>query len=76
MSETVKKSGAAKEFLVKYSPVIILAALVVVSSIISPVFLSVQNIYNVLRQQAPYIMVALGVLMTILTGGIDLSAGF
>ena len=76
MSEAAKKGGSAKVFLVKYSPVIILAALVVVSSIISPVFLSVQNIYNVLRQQAPYIMVALGVLMTILTGGIDLSAGF
>ena len=76
MSETAKKGGAAKDFLVKYSPVIILIALVVVSSIISPVFLSVQNIFNVLRQQAPYIFVALGVLMTILTGGIDLSAGF
>ena len=76
MSETASKTGGVKHFLVTYSPVIILIALIVVSSIISPVFLSVQNIFNVLRQQAPYMFVALGVLMTILTGGIDLSAGF
>jgi len=64
-----------KGFVVKYSAYLMLILLIIVATILSPVFLSLGNIFNVLRQQTPYALVALGVLLTILTGGIDLSPG-
>lgn len=74
-AEVSGKKSIASTIFKKYSAVIILIALIVISSILSPVFLTVGNVFNVLRQQVPYMMVALGILMTILTGGIDLSSG-
>jgi ribose transport system permease protein len=64
-----------KVFMLKYSAYLMLVLLIIIATILSPVFLSIGNIFNVLRQQTPYALVALGVLMTILTGGIDLSPG-
>ncbi|MDR0878328.1 MAG: ABC transporter permease, partial [Treponema sp.] len=62
-------------FLLKYNVFIIFIILVIASSLLSDVFLSSGNIFNVLRQQVPYFMIGIGVLLTILTGGIDLSVG-
>lgn len=75
MNERVNSGANIKAILLKYSPLLILLLLIIVSSILSPVFFSIKNIFNVLRQQAPYTLIAMGVLMTILTGGIDLSPG-
>jgi len=55
--------------------VYVLLAFVVVSSFISPVFLQWSNISNILRQQAYLTLVAMGMLLVILTAGIDLSVG-
>ena len=60
-------------FIIKYNAPIILIVLIVVSTIISPVFLSWINIVNVLRQQTGYLIIAMGLMMCLLTGGIDLS---
>lgn len=60
-------------FLIQYNPLIILALLIIVASIISPIFSSSGNIHNLLRQQTTYMVIAIGVLMVMLTGGIDLS---
>jgi ribose transport system permease protein len=60
-------------FVLKYNVLIILVLLIVVSAIISPIFLTPNNIVNVLRQQSSYIIISMGMLMTLLTGGIDLS---
>lgn len=62
-----------RSFLIQYNALVILVALIVVASIISPLFLTSGNIYNVLRQQATYLIIAVGMLMVMLTGGIDLS---
>lgn len=70
-ANSVKISG----ILLKYSAFLMLIVLIIVATILSPVFLSVGNVFNVLRQQTPHALVALGVLLTILTGGIDLSPG-
>ncbi len=59
--------------LIKYNAPFILLLLIIVSSIISPVFLSWRNITTVLLQQVPYLIIALGVMLTIMTAGIDLS---
>lgn len=60
---------------IKHNIWIMLALLVVASSVLSEHFLTVQNIYNLLRQLAPLALVSIGMLLVILTGGIDLSVG-
>jgi ribose transport system permease protein len=56
-------------------PVVILVLLVVVMSLASDVFFSLDNIGNVLKQSAVISVLALGQLLVILTRGIDLSVG-
>ncbi len=52
-----------------------LLLLVAVSSILSPVFLTSENIFNTLRQASAIGIVSLGATLVILNGGIDLSVG-
>lgn len=56
-------------------PVVILALLVLVLSLASDVFFSLDNFGNVLKQSAVISVLALGQLLVILTRGIDLSVG-
>lgn len=58
---------------IKYNAVVLLVALFIVATIMSPNFLTVGNLFNVLRQQSTYMIIAIGMLMVLLTGGIDLS---
>jgi ribose/xylose/arabinose/galactoside ABC-type transport system permease subunit len=53
----------------------IFIVLVIVASVISPDFFGARNIENVLRQVASTGIIAMGMLLVILTGGIDLSVG-
>jgi len=63
------------KILMKYNTVIIFLFLVIASSIFSDVFLTEKNIFNLLRQVAGLSIISLGMLLVILTGGIDLSVG-
>lgn len=74
MSTETARSGAVA-LLVKYNIYIMLVALVVASTLLSEHFLTVQNIHNLLRQLAPLALVSIGMLLVVLTGGIDLSVG-
>jgi ribose transport system permease protein len=56
-------------------PVVILVLLVVLLSVVSDVFLSFENVGNVLKQSAVVCVLALGQLLVIVTRGIDLSVG-
>jgi ribose transport system permease protein len=56
-------------------PVVILVTLVALLSAVSDVFLSFENVGNVLKQSAVLCVLALGQLLVILTRGIDLSVG-
>lgn len=56
-------------------PVAILLLLVVVLAVLSEVFLTLENIGNVLNQSAVICVLALGQLLVIVTRGIDLSVG-
>ena len=67
------KESIIGNILVKYSSVIILIIMIIISAIISPLFLTKNNIMNVLRQQAPYAVVSMGLLMCLMSGHIDLS---
>lgn len=59
----------------QYLPVAVLVILVVISSFLSKNFLTAQNIFNLLRQNSGTVIVSMGMLLVILTGGIDLSVG-
>ncbi len=59
--------------LIKYNALAILVLLIIASSIVSTKFLSWRNITTVLLQQVPYLIISMGVMLTIMTAGIDLS---
>lgn len=65
------KSGMIQKFL----PFISLALLFVVLSIASPYFLTATNLATVIRQTAVINIMALGMTLVIVSGGIDLSVG-
>lgn len=64
-----------KSFLQKYGTLIILLAMCLVLTFLSPVFLTTQNLINVIRQISINGILAIGMTIVILTGGIDLSVG-
>ncbi|MCY6959160.1 ABC transporter permease subunit [Clostridium brassicae] len=64
-----------KKNLLKYKSLLGLIVLCIVVAIISPRFLTVSNIKNVLTQVSVNTVIAVGMTFVILTGGIDLSVG-
>ena len=56
-------------------PVLSFLALLLVGSVFTEVFLTERNLSNLLRQTVANGLIALGMLIVILTGGIDLSVG-
>lgn len=64
-----------KDKLLKNKAILALIALCILISIVSPRFLTVSNISNVLTQVSVNAIIAIGMTFVILTGGIDLSVG-
>ena len=64
-----------REFLKKYSVLIVLLGLCLLLAIASPRFLRPRNLVNIVLQSSITAIVALGLTLPILTGGIDLSVG-
>lgn len=64
-----------KETLLKYKSLVGLLVLCVIISVISPRFLNINNLLNVLTQVSVNAVIAVGMSFVILTGGIDLSVG-
>lgn len=62
-------------FLERFGALFGLLAIILVLSIISPSFLTLSNLLNVLRQVSINALIAFGMTFVILTGGIDLSVG-
>ncbi|MGP3961872.1 ABC transporter permease [Nonomuraea sp. 3N208] len=60
---------------IRLGPALILLLLIVIMSMLSPAFLTVLNLGNVLAQSAVIAVLAIGQLLVILTRGIDLSVG-
>ncbi|MDR1901506.1 MAG: ABC transporter permease [Treponema sp.] len=59
----------------KYGVLFILIAMCIVFSFLSPAFMSVSNILNILNQTAIYGIMALGMTFVIIAKGIDISVG-
>ena len=65
----------SKEMLSKLGPLFGLLLLIIIVSVLNPSFLSIANIFNVLRQVSISAIIAFGMTFVIFTGGIDLSVG-
>lgn len=57
------------------SPLILLIVLTAVFAFVDPRVVSMQSLFNIAAQATPIAVLALGALIVLLTGGIDLSAG-
>lgn len=66
---------AFRRILEKYGSLIGIAIVVLVLSILSPYFLTVQNALDIFRQIAPTLIIACGLTIAIAGGGFDLSVG-
>jgi ribose transport system permease protein len=62
-------------WIVRAGPALILAGLVVAADLLTPLFLTSDNIGNVLAQSAVISVLAMGQLLVIITRGVDLSVG-
>jgi ribose/xylose/arabinose/galactoside ABC-type transport system permease subunit len=74
MSQTTQ-AQAGKEFMFKYNIVFVLLALCVFLSIYTDSFLNPENLINITRQVSINGILAIGMTVVVLTGGIDLSVG-
>ncbi|MBN1478639.1 ribose ABC transporter permease [candidate division KSB1 bacterium] len=61
--------------LAKYQSLLALATMILVLSLLSDKFLTVNNGWNVMRQISVNVIISAGMTLVILTGGIDLSVG-
>lgn len=70
-TKTIIKTGAA--LLRDYLVLVMIVALVAITAIVQPKFMSGANLVNIMRQFGPLIMVSLGMTFVIIGGFIDLS---
>ncbi len=75
MSQAAKRFGTVGRFVLKYNTAFMFAVLLIASAIASDRFLIPENIFNLLRQKAGIGITSMGMLLVILTAGIDLSVG-
>ena len=61
--------------ILRWSNVLALMALVITAAMLSPYFLDLRNVMNVLRGASVLCIVAVGMTLVILSRGVDLSAG-
>jgi ribose transport system permease protein len=60
----------------KYTVIFVLFVLMILFSFMSPYFLTVRNLTNILIQNTYFIIVAIGLSFVMIGGGIDLSVGY
>lgn len=73
--KTMSKKQAAVQWLKDNNTYLILLAMIIISAIISSNFLTGQNLGNLIKQNSIKGMLAIGMLLIIMTGDIDLSVG-
>jgi ribose transport system permease protein len=79
MNTTIKQQlstpGGILKFLIKHNTIVIFVLLMIFSALISDVFFTETNLSNLLKQVSGIGVISIGMLIVILTGGIDLSVG-
>ncbi len=71
----VSRAFDVRRILRSYGILIAFVLICIVMTFLSPVFLTVTNILNIIRQSSIYGIMAIGMTFVILTAGIDLSVG-
>lgn len=71
----MKKKVSIGQIYAKVGNLVILAALILVFSILAPTFLRLTNLLNVLRQVSMMAIVSVGFTLLLISGGLDLSVG-
>ncbi len=71
----MEKKFSMGKFLKKYNLLLLLVLFIVISAILSPSFLRLSNILNMMQQCAAPGIIAIGMTLVITLGGIDLSVG-
>ena len=69
------KKLSAKEIVMKMGPLLALLVLSIIMSLSTPKFLNYFNIMNIFKQTSINFMIASGMLIVLITAGIDLSVG-
>jgi len=64
-----------KKFIAENNVLFVLIFLMIMSTFLSDVFLTWNNLTNIMRQYTPLVVVAIGMVIVVLTGGIDLAVG-
>ncbi len=75
IKEQLSSPGGFLKFLIKHNTIFIFIVLVLFSALISDVFFTSVNLSNLLKQVSGIGIISIGMLIVILTGGIDLSVG-
>ncbi|AIY13547.1 MULTISPECIES: ABC transporter permease [Cellulophaga] len=75
LKQQLSSPGGILKFLIKYNTIFIFLVLVLFSAVISDVFFTAVNLSNLLKQVSGIGIISIGMLIVILTGGIDLSVG-
>jgi ribose transport system permease protein len=65
----------ANAVLTKYGAGIVLLGMVMTNAVITPNFVHINTLWNILLQSFPVMMIAMGMTFVIATGGIDISVG-
>lgn len=65
----------SREFIMKYGILMVLVIMCILLCITSPTFRTVNNVINILRQVSVNGIIAIGMTIVIMTGGIDLTVG-
>ncbi len=71
----IEKSLKYRNFLRKYAVLLVLIVMIIIMSIVSPTFRTLKNAENILRQVSVNGILAIGMTLVIMTGGIDLTVG-
>ncbi len=75
LKQQFSSPGGILKFLIKHNTIFIFLLLVIFSAFISDVFFTSVNLSNLLKQVSGIGIISIGMLIVILTGGIDLSVG-
>ena len=69
------KKFSVGDFIKKYNLLVLLLVFIIISSVLSPNFLKLNNMLNMMQQCAVPGVIAIGMTVVITLGGIDLSVG-
>jgi ribose transport system permease protein len=70
-----KKRGAIRSWVVRFPMLIVLAFVLIATTIVAPEFWQIGNLQNLLLQNIPLMIIAVGVTFVLIGGGFDLSVG-